>query len=282
MSSTDDNSQCQHDANVVRTETWVEHDSHQFYTVTYEPKDQPVKATLTVVHGIGEHIDRFDHLMRAFAQIGVRSHGYDQRGFGKTGQRNGIPGHTEGFKTVLNDVEAANKRVRVEYGHSMGGMIVLNYGALCHETDPVDGIIATGPAIALHKSVRPGVIKRTGLMCLAKILPTLHINPGLNANHISQDKEIVAAYIASEYNVSYATLRTLKDLMNNGEALLTERYAYLKTPLLIVHEFFNKLPNDMDKEIAILEDQYHEVHNEIEKEKAINIACQWIEKHIQS
>jgi hypothetical protein len=26
----------------------------------------------------------------------------------------------------------------------MGGMIVLNYGALRHEKDPVDGIIATG------------------------------------------------------------------------------------------------------------------------------------------
>jgi acylglycerol lipase len=52
--------------------------------------------------------------MRALAQIGIRAHGYDQRGFGKTGQRNGILGHSEGFKTVLNDLEAANKRVRVD------------------------------------------------------------------------------------------------------------------------------------------------------------------------
>lgn len=38
-SPADGNSQCQHeDADVLRTEAWVEHDNHQFYTVTYEVK----------------------------------------------------------------------------------------------------------------------------------------------------------------------------------------------------------------------------------------------------
>ncbi|RKP22217.1 Alpha/Beta hydrolase protein [Syncephalis pseudoplumigaleata] len=172
--------------NVRRTEAWVEHDSHQFYTVTYEPTDQPVKATVTFIHGIGEHIDRYDYLMRVFARAGLRSHGYDQRGFGKTGQRNGVLGDSEGFEKVLDDVVAANERVRIDglphflYGHSMGGLIVLSYGVLRNAQHPVTGIVSTGPAIHPDKSVRPGILKRSSLSLVARLLPSFQIEMHLD------------------------------------------------------------------------------------------------------
>ncbi|KAI9592908.1 Alpha/Beta hydrolase protein [Syncephalis fuscata] len=286
------------DDEILRTEAWIEHDRHQFYTVTYAPKNESAKATVTFIHGLGEHIDRYDQIMRVLAQAGIQSHGYDQRGYGKTGLRNGILGHTEGFKKVLDDVEAANKRARIKgvphflYGHSMGGMIVLNYGALRAEKDPIDGIISTGPAIQTGKRVRPGTFLRTTASLLAKIMPTFHMDPGFDHNNLTRDSEVVTAYKASEYNISHSTLRTLKDVLENGDALLNKRYATFKTPLLLVHgthdeitcpdssqEFFNKLPEDLDKTLLLLEENRHEVHNELEKEDFFKTIVEWIDKH---
>jgi acylglycerol lipase len=99
---------------VKYTTEWVRHDGREFYTITCEPEKQPVKATLTLVHGIGEHVDRYEHMIRRFAQAGIKVHAYDQRGFGKTGRRGGTLGDNEGFKKVLDDVTAACRRTRIE------------------------------------------------------------------------------------------------------------------------------------------------------------------------
>ncbi|RKP05101.1 Alpha/Beta hydrolase protein [Thamnocephalis sphaerospora] len=282
---------------VTRTEAWIKHDNREFYTVTYESVVQPPKATVTLIHGIGEHIDRYDYLMRQFAQAGIRIHGYDQRGFGKTGRRGGTLGDNEGFTKVLNDIEAANKRTRVDgvphflYGHSMGGMIVLNYGALRADKDPLAGIICTAPAIEVHKKGRPHPVLRSVVSLVASAVPTVPLQLGLLHEDLTRSEDVIQAYKASEYNIGFASIRTLKSMLNNGNALLKSRYANFKVPLLLAHgtkdeitcpdasqAFFDKLSDDLDKTLVLYEGHLHEIHNEPEKDDMINTGIEWVLK----
>ena len=40
------------------------------------------RAVVLIVHGLGEHSGRYDHVARRLADAGFEVHAYDQRGFG--------------------------------------------------------------------------------------------------------------------------------------------------------------------------------------------------------
>lgn len=110
------------------------------HTVCYfHHQQQPAAkliATVTFVHGLGEHCSRYDHLFGPFAEAGIKVIAYDQRGFGKTCRKSGIIGHSEGIKTVLADIKWAEDRVRTDkiphfvMGHSMVTSIIARGGCV--------------------------------------------------------------------------------------------------------------------------------------------------------
>ena len=56
------------------------------------------------MHGIGEHIHRYEHVFSAMAQAGIRVFAWDQRGFGRTVFSSAF--HVDGSKSsamVLGD-----------------------------------------------------------------------------------------------------------------------------------------------------------------------------------
>ena len=79
----------------------------------------------------------------------------------------------------------------VVLGHSMGGGIVFAYGV--QHSDDYDLMILSGPAIAAHE----GVSKAKAIVgkAIGSILPNLPIE-AINADHVSRDPEVVAAYKA--------------------------------------------------------------------------------------
>lgn len=58
-------------------------DNVDIYARLWQPKGKPV-ATVTFVHGLGEHIARYEHVFSKFAENSIRVFAYDQRGFGRT------------------------------------------------------------------------------------------------------------------------------------------------------------------------------------------------------
>jgi alpha-beta hydrolase superfamily lysophospholipase len=48
------------------------------------PSEVKLLATVAFIHGLGEHIGRYDHVFSKFASAGIRVFAYDQRGFGRT------------------------------------------------------------------------------------------------------------------------------------------------------------------------------------------------------
>lgn len=97
--------------------------------------DGEARGVVHIVHGMTEHINRYDHFMSALAENGFVAFGYDNLGHGKTAKDDselGFIAAKDGWKYLVNDVEAATLSVKHLYpdkpfylfGHSMGSFIV--------------------------------------------------------------------------------------------------------------------------------------------------------------
>ncbi|KAJ1557469.1 hypothetical protein HK096_007119, partial [Nowakowskiella sp. JEL0078] len=114
----------------------------------------PVIATVTAIHGIGEHISRYEHVFRVFAQNGIRVAGIDQRGHGHTLKKalGANPGDLgRNFDQVMKDHHLVFERIAIigvphfVFGHSLGGLLGLLYVKMY--LNEVAGAVISGPAI---------------------------------------------------------------------------------------------------------------------------------------
>lgn len=108
---------------------------HFLAGVVYIPDDS-IKGIYHIVHGMTEHIGRYDRLMTALAEKGYICCGYDNLGHGYTANTKdelGFIAHKHGWEILAKDVASFSEAVRNEYGrelpyylmgHSMGSFIV--------------------------------------------------------------------------------------------------------------------------------------------------------------
>ena len=93
-----------------------------------------VKGILHIVHGMTEHINRYDRLMSVAADNGYLACGFDNLGHGMTARDDselGFFAHKDGWIHLVNDVNAFANAVKRIYpdkkyilmGHSMGSFI---------------------------------------------------------------------------------------------------------------------------------------------------------------
>ncbi|KAJ1860564.1 hypothetical protein LPJ73_001325 [Coemansia sp. RSA 2703] len=260
---------------------WVENDGRSFYTHLYKAASQPPKATLTIIHGLGEHIDRYSEMARAFAHEGIQVLGFDQRGFGKTGRRCGRLGDNEGIDQVASDIDFMNKRVSEPdiphflYGHSMGGLNVLNYALNNNQDGHVKGVIASAPALMAGKPLLPPNIVVTALHQVAKVFPSIQKNTGITTNMLTSNQAEIDRFNASVENISHCTLGTLSSIIRRGLSVIRHASEF-STPVYLVHadgdkatdvegsrRFYNALPETLDKEFREVKDtEFHELHFE--------------------
>lgn len=109
---------------------------HTLSGVVYLP-DIEVKGLFQVVHGMTEHMERYDRFLTDMAKEGFIAFGYDHLGHGKTARNEDELGYIakeKGYEILANDVSVYSEAVRKEFGneempfylmgHSMGSFIV--------------------------------------------------------------------------------------------------------------------------------------------------------------
>jgi len=77
-----------------------------------------------LVHGIGEHCGRYEHVGEALAGAGYDTLSFDQRGFGKSGGRRAFVNDFSEFIDDVADLVAERRELGVPVvlmGHSLGG-----------------------------------------------------------------------------------------------------------------------------------------------------------------
>ena len=105
-----------------------------------------------MVHGLGEHIQRYDHWAEMFKKEGIGFAGVDLPGHGRS---DGRRGDIKSYKVLEEMIDILLKTtIRTFpgtpvfiYGHSLGGGIVLDY--LIRKNPGIKGAIVTSPWLRL-------------------------------------------------------------------------------------------------------------------------------------
>jgi len=249
------------------------------------------RATLIIVHGLGEHSGRYQNVVNHLVPKGYAIYGFDHRGHGRSP---GARGFIESFEAVRGDISTFLEMVKGEegkrplflMGHSMGGLITLNY--VLHNPEGYQGVIIS--AAPVGKLDIPPVLAMLSRL-LSGILPKLGVDNGLDLDGISRETAVIEAYKADPLVHSKGTPRLGVEMMDN--ALWTMAYAAeWKPPLLMLHgdadrlvpdsgtrEFFEKV-TQTDKKLIIYEGGYHESHNDIHREQFFTDLESWLEAHL--
>ena len=252
------------------------------------------KAVVQVVHGFAEHSGRYMNVVNQLTPLGYVIYANDHRGHGKSdGKRN----YVDYFDQYIEDEKKLYDLIKNKHhnlpifmlGHSMGSMIALVF---TKKYEPLlRGLILSGTGTGAGESISKTL--KVIVKVLAKITPKKFINPGLEADKLSHDSEVVQAYENDPLvNADKITIRLGWELMNNFEKFdsITDN---LKLPLLVQcgsedslikgsEEVLRNAFNMEDKTILIYDGLYHEVYNEIkeESEKVLNDLSNWLDKHI--
>ncbi|KAJ3314588.1 hypothetical protein HDV04_006147 [Boothiomyces sp. JEL0838] len=290
------------------TENWVEAKTvvggkkAELYTRTWSPdSDADIKATLVFIHGLGEHITRYDEMFTYFTERGIKVGAFDQRGFGKTPQKYGVKGRSDGVETTLADILQISESLRKEgvphfaMGHSMGGGLVLRFATV--HPEGLAGVIASAPCVAPGATAVPNAVEKLALKYVPKALPNLVIPNKLDISTLSRDPVEVKKYADDPLVHSQAGVTLLSDILGTCDYLLTQGAQKLNTPLLITHGTVDKLTDPAASkkfhDLAVAQDKtykpfdgfYHELHNEPDADRKVVFEeyVQWISigEHIQ-
>ena len=272
-------------------DTFRTHDGLTLYTQTWQPADAPV-ARIAVIHGLGEHSGRYADFADWFVPRGFAIHAFDHRGHG---QSPGQQGHINAWAEFRDDVQQFLDHVpddapRFLLGHSMGGLIVLDYG-LHRPTARLRGVIASAPGLAPGGGVSAASIAAAKV--LARVAPKLKMSNGLDVQGLSRDPEVVRAYQADPLVHGYATPRFASEFFATGrEALHRAAQWPAETPLLLMHgaadpicqpettqRFFTDA-GATDKTHIPYPDYLHEIFNEIGREKVWADVDAWLMAHM--
>ncbi|ORZ03923.1 Alpha/Beta hydrolase protein [Syncephalastrum racemosum] len=261
-------------------EEWVKApDGFELYTKTWKTPETP-KALLVLIHGFGEHITRYHRLFTYFVENGIQVHGFDQRGWGRSGEKAHSYGNNGGYDTAMNDINDAVKRTHQPgiplflMGHSMGGGLILNYLSRSEIYDGVQllsGAIASAPLVTLSMPISP--LRYYPLRIASNILPSFVIKAGLDPKGISHDEKEVEIFKNDPLIHDYGTLATVRGFLDAGQDLF-KRASAIKTPILYSHgdiDPINKYESTVkvyentasqDKELKTWPGLYHEPHVE--------------------
>ncbi len=245
------------------------------------------KSIVCLIHGLGEHSGRYSSMAEVFCRRGYALFSFDLRGHGKSpGKR----GDTPSFETFMEDIQSFHQTVVnrfadipiIFYGHSLGGLLMLNY--LIRRQPKV--VAAVSSAAGLRTSLTEQKSKMWMVETLGRITPTLPLRTGLNPQMLSHDAEVVRRYVEDPLVHDLATLRMARET-NASIDYVFAHAQNIQCPLLIGHgsddqliypsgskELANLVPNS---ELVIFEGLYHEIHNELTKDQVFRTILDWFD-----
>ncbi|WP_439106575.1 alpha/beta hydrolase [Congregibacter sp.] len=252
------------------------------------------RAVALIVHGLGEHSGRYQHVAEALAARNIASFAPDHPGHGHS------PGHRcfiSKFADFYPALDALRDMIAMDYegvpcfiiGHSMGGLIAGNY--LLERPSRFAGAAFSGAAFEVPEP--PSGLEIFINKILATIVPKFGALQ-LDASQVSRDAEVVRRYqedpLVHSGKTSARLLAELFDAMGN----LEKRRGEISLPVLVMHgegdvmaaargsqHFFDSVGSS-DKTLRLYPGLYHEIFNEPEQAKVLGELCDWLDAHIKA
>lgn len=241
----------------------------------WEPEDSP-RGAVVLVHGLGEHAGRYEHVAAHFAARSFQVYGLDHQGFGLSAGRRG-DGSIAGMAA---DVAALGQRIDAEVGagsrrlllgHSMGGLIVL-VALRNHAAAFTEGVVS-GPALNVTRGINPALVGLSRL--LGWVHPAMTLSNGLNPDDLCTDPAVVKAYRNDPQVHDRISARLYNSMVEEGRRIRDAPDALLaQTRILLMHgrldpichaddteRFFEGLPLAR-KTLKVWPGMKHEILNE--------------------
>ena len=249
------------------------------------------KGLICLVHGLGEHSGRYTQWSEMLNKAGYNVLSYDLRGHGKS---SGKRGHVSSFLDYVRDtdilVEEGVKKFpgmpSFLYGHSLGGIIVVNY--VLRRKPKLNGVVIT--ALSNRSSLQEQKAKVIFVKILGAILPGLSMSSGLVPATISRDPGVVNRYIEDplvHHQVSLAWGKSALETITWIDQHANE----WSLPVLFMHgekdalgfpegsrEYSSKIKGDCN--LKIWPELFHEIHNEPEKQEVFDYLLIWLNAHL--
>ena len=278
-----DQTECEiqgHDGTPLRLLTWA--------------ADDEVRGLVVLVHGLGEHVGRYDHIAQALNAIGLTVVGGDHRGHGRSG---GLRGHVDGYDEYTADLEHVVRHARGTLGddlpwfllgHSMGGLITVRYLGDARRLQPA-GAILSNPQLGL--AFEPPKIKVAAGRLLSRILPKLRLDSELDVNAISRDPVEVQKYtddplVHSKVSTRWFTsmTRALEEALASGPSIAVPTQWILSGGDRICSAPASKRVQQQVKDSRLLElpEAFHEAHNGPDRGRFLEAMTSFLSEQLAS
>jgi acylglycerol lipase len=259
------------------------------FTRTWRPPGKP-RGVVVIVHGFNSHSGQYFWVAEQFLAAGLAVYALDQRGRGKSG---GERFYVEKFSDYVDDLATFISLAKSHepglpvflLGHSAGGVVSCLY-TVQHQAE-LAGLICESFAFQVPA---PDVVLAV-LKGLSHLAPHAHVLK-LKNEDFSRDPKVVEAMnndplIAGESQPA----ETVAEMVRADERLKKE-FPLITLPLLILHgtqdkatkpsgsQFFYDNAGSKDKTLKLYDGAYHDVLNDLGKEKAMADIVQWMSSHL--
>ena len=208
--------------------------------------DVEPKAVIQIVHGIAEHIERYDDFMMFLANNGYVAVGEDHLGHGRTikaPEDQGFFDEKDGWNRVLDDLDSLRSIERRKYpdlpyvffGHSMGSFLVRNY--IINNPGKYDAAVICGtghqPAAMVlgGYTMASAAVKLYGAHKIGNMLNEIAFGAYNNKydfvrtpfDWVNSSPEKVDEYIADPFCGFVATVSLFRDMMSGVKTITNQK-----------------------------------------------------------
>jgi len=242
------------------------------------------RASVLLVHGLGEHSGRYEHVGDQLATAGIDTYAFDNRG---NGGSSGRRGHVDRWSQYLDDLGERLAAVRTVslgrpvalYGHSLGGLLVAGY-CLSDRPKP-DLVILSSPGL---DSTLSGWKKRLAPI-VARVVPTLPIPNGIDGSTLSRDPTVAAKLVDDPLCAPASTARFGAEALREQARVRSVAGGGLGVPTFVQHgeadglvpvaasAVFEGAPLTTRRTLPGLR---HELHNEPEGPAVVDGVIAWL------
>jgi len=274
-------------------------DAHGVDIVFWEwPVAQP-KAVVQLVHGIGEHSRRYDHVARKLNSLGYSVYSDDHRGHGQTGKGMVEAGITKkqgllgpgGMNAVLDEVRSLTKLIQKEHpktklvmlGHSWGSMLAQRL--FDKHSSELSALVLSGSSLLI-----PGVINAGKLNKKWAHLPGATGGEWLSRNHeVGKKFREDPLNFSESFSQIVGLLDTVK-LMGAPKKTIDPKVPILlqvgsddalageRGNVMLANAYRKRGVDDIV--LFVYEGARHEIYNETNQDEVLKDLATWLEAHI--
>jgi alpha-beta hydrolase superfamily lysophospholipase len=260
-------------------------DRINLYVKCWLPQDPP-DGVIILVHGLGEHINRYNQWALHFSNHGWAVTGIDLRGHGLSDGKRGAAS----YQTYLNDIDSVFRLVHkkfsdlpiVLYGHSLGGNLALGY-EISRKPD-ISRLIITSPWLKLTRPPAKSLLFFSRF--IVKLFPGMSISTRLNPSYFSREKKIIEEYDSDPLVHDKISISSFLQVQEWASVILKNKHK-INVPLLLLHGADDQITSWRGSHIfaretsesthyKLWESCYHELHNESCKEDVFRYISHWL------